>query len=206
MEDNINLLIAEYPKEKQAQLLEFLQSSQILGNPLLEEYFIREHASVLQLMKHEELRKQYQLDLDNWVAGLEPRLQEQAVEFFASIEEHVSRQVENLVQANLVMAEALDNAVKTAQGEIAASAKQLTEKLEAAAESERRRVQEKLISSLNSKLDPHVEKAFKKSSEKFRALSILRDVGVVVVGLCIFYGIKMFFWNNKSPERGFDMT
>ena len=193
MEDNINLLIAEYPKEKQAQLLEFLQASQILGNPLLEEYFIREHASVLQLMKHEELRKQYQLDLDNWVAGLEPRLQEQAVEFFASIEEHVSRQVEKIVKANELMADALDNAVETAKAEIEASARELTSKLEAAAESERRRVQEKLISSLNSKLDPHVEKAFKASSDKFTSKSIIRDVVVVVAGLCIFYGIKMFF-------------
>lgn len=193
MDDNINLLIAEYPKEKQAQLLAFLQASQILGNPLLEEYFLREHASVLQLMKHEELRKQYQLDLDNWVAGLEPRLQEQAVEFFSSIEEHVSRQVEKIIKANELMADALDNAVETAKAEIEASARELTSKLEAAAESERRRVQEKLISSLNSKLDPHVEKAFKKSSDKFRALLILRDVGVVVLGLCIFYGIKMLF-------------
>ena len=192
MEDNINLLIAEYPKDKQAKLLEFLQNSQILGNPLLEEYFIREHASVLQLMKHEELRKQYQLDLDNWVSGLEPRLQEQAVEFFASIEEHVSLQVAKIVKANELMADALDNAVETAKAEIEASARELTSKLEAAAESERRRVQEKLINSLNSKLDPHVEKAFKASSDKFRALSIARDVGVVVLGLCIFYGIKMF--------------
>ena len=192
METTINQLIAEFPKERQEKILNYLQKSEILGNPLLEEYFIREHGAVLQLMKHEELCKRFQLDLDGWIAGLEPKLQSVAFEFFRSVEEHVSEQVNNLVHANQTMAQALDNAVETAKAEIEASARELTSKLEAAAELERRRVQEKLITTLNSKLDPHVENAFKASSDKFTAKSILRDVGVVVVGLCIFYGMKMF--------------
>ena len=193
METTINQLIAEFPKDRQEDLLNYLQKREILGNPLLEEYFIREQGAVLQLMKHEELCKRFQLDLDGWIAGLEPKLQGFAFEFFHSIEEHVTDQVKNLVCANQTMAQALDKAVETALAEIEARAADLTKKMECVAESERRRVQEKLITTLNDKLDPHVEKAFKVSSDRFTAKSMLRDVGVVIVGLCIFYGMKMFF-------------
>ena len=193
MKDNINQLIAEFPQEQQAEVLDYLRNSQTLGNPILEEFFIREHASLLQLKKHEDLRKSYQLDLDNWVAGLEPRLHEQANNFFESIEEHVTVQVDNLVKANEVMAEALDRAVETAKAEIEASAASQEKKIAETFELERRKVQRMFIETLNEKLDPHVQNAFKKSSDKFTAKAIIRDVGVVLIAFCLFYGLKFFF-------------
>lgn len=193
MNNNINELIAEFPKDKQSEILEYLKNSQTFGNPLLEEFFIREHASILQLQKHEDLRKKFQLDLDNWIEGLEPKLQEQAFEFFKSIEDHVSVQVNNLVVANETMAEALDRAVETAKAEIEASRLSQEKKLAETFELERRKVQKMFIETMNEKLNPHVEAAFKNSSDKFTAKAIIRDVAIVLGGLCLFFGLKFFF-------------
>ena len=190
---SINELITEFDKDKQKQLLEYLQCSNTLGNPVLEEFFIREHASVLQLMKHEELRRQFQLDVESWIAGLEPKLQASAKQFFDSFEDKVRQHAETITKANMLFAEALDRAVQTSLFEIETKAGELEKTLGQSAELERLKTVEALVNTLNNKLDPHVQKAFAGSTDKFRVKIILRDLGVLIAGMSIFYGLSHIF-------------
>lgn len=189
----INELISEFDKDKQAKLLTYLQSSNILGNPVLEEFFMREHASVLQLMKHEELRKRFQLDMDNWITSLEPRLQDHVQRFFDDFTGNLEEHVKTVASANFSFGKALDKAVAAAEKEIEAKAIALTTNLAHVAESERRKVQEALIKTLHGKLDPHVQKAFASTTDKFTAKVILRDLAILLAGMSIFWGLTHLF-------------
>ena len=192
MTENIYKLIAQFPEEQGAELLEYVTQNHILGNPLLEEYFIREHASILQIKKFDEIKAQFDLDITDWTEGLEPKLQDLTYALISSLQTHIDKQVEKVVKANTLMAEAVDKAVEAGKDEIKAKAKEMNETFADLADKERRRVKTALIETLNAKLDPYIAKAFKASTDRHTAKGFFRDTLVVVVAMGIVFGIKAF--------------
>lgn len=190
-------------------ILKYLLSSPIIGNPVLEELFMREQSAVFQLMVHDQAYGVFREDIDNWIAGLEPRFQGAAQEFFDGITDFVGdaakvlNQTGQKISTDLVQAQATlvtETSKVIAAGAVQlkaaldAHAGELEARLSATAESERKKVVKALVDSLNAKLDPHVEKAFNSSTDKFRLKTIARDIGVVLIAFCIYSGMKAVFF------------
>ena len=192
MIETIHELILSLPEDEGAKLLQYVTEHHILGNALLEEYVLREQASILQLKKFDEVKEQFQLDLVYWVDGLEPKLQDLAYALISSVRSHIDMQVEKIVKTNTLMAEAVDKAVEAGKQEIEAKASEVQKAFAEMADKERKRVKMALIETLNAKLDPYIAKAFKASTDRHTAWGFGRDVLVVVVAMGLFYGLKLF--------------
>jgi|GEM_PF-2662592 len=180
--------------EESEKVLDYIQTHHILGNPMLEELFMREQSMVFQLLCHEEAASAFRSRMDEWMDSLEPRLMETATEFFEGLSEFTREQKHEVMKVFTTGSAMQKEAMDRHAADLAALAKKHQDNLTAAANEERTRVAAALVQALNNKLDPHVEKAFRASADKFRALTILRDVAVVLGAFCIYSGLKAMFF------------
>ena len=195
--------------EESEAILKYILGSSIIGNPLLEEFFMTEQRSVYQLLLHRQAYEVFKEDVDNWIAGLEPRFNGAGEVFFNGMQDFVGDSAKILQQTGVqisrdfVQAQArlvieTDKVIQAGAVQLKAAldahAQELEARLSATAESERTKVAKALVTTLNGKLDPHVEKAFSSSTDKFKFKTIVRDIAVVFVAFCIYSGMKAVFF------------
>jgi len=200
IKSKINSYLGKLEDSERAEVLQYLQESHILGNTLLEAHFIAEHEAGKQLALIEASRAAWEQKIDGWVDSLEPRLHAQAEGFFDGLQDFVIAGTkamdfrEPLTQLKAEVKKLSAEVVASTKAQLDAQLKEHQEKLAEVAEQERRKIQTSLIKTLDAKLGPVVEQAFKDSSDKFRVKALLRDVGLMTLAVGIALGLKSLFF------------
>lgn len=186
----INKHLSELSDTERAEVLQYLQNYSILGNSVLEGFYLAQVNSVKSLAGYEARIEAIQAKTDEWANSLEPRLQAQAEGFFDGMTDFVSTEAVK-VQAAIA---AMHDKSKQHQATLNGHLKDLEIKYRAVADSERTKVTSALVATLKEKLEPHVEAAFKNSSDKFSMWSMGRDVLVMTIAFGIALGVKAWLF------------
>ena len=216
--ENFNQFLAESieNKDDRAKILDYVINSQIIGNPLLEEFYMTQSSAVFQLICQKKSWEVLRTNIDDWTETVEARMQESAESYFEGMlqySQEISKGLkvatdgvnEGLASAHAGMVEQTDRLVELTNTRIKESADKaklmvdahfsdLNIKMIANAETERRNVQKSFIDSMNTSMIPHINKAFSSSNDKFKTKTILRDVAVCLGAFCIFQLLKLFIF------------
>lgn len=216
--ENFNQFLAEaiQDKDDRAKILDYVMKSQIIGNPLMEEFYMTQSSAVFQLICHKKSWDVFMNDIDGWIETLEPRMAESAMLFFEGLKDFtqdIGQELKiatagvnkGLAFAHAGMVEQTDRLVAQAKESINASAAQAKLNIDthfhnkqidmiAEFEKERRKTQNKFIESINTSIAPHVAKVFAAAADKKTALKFARDVGVCLVAFSIFSGLRWMFF------------
>lgn len=214
--ENFTKYLNSLKSEDSEAILGYVLSSKIPGNPVLEELFMREQSAVFQLLVHNEAYGAFREDVDVWIAGLEPRFQGAAEEFFNGLTDFVGDAAALLMKSGDQVAHDLVQAQATLVTEtgkvIQAGAVQLKAALDAHAqekmaelqayaeserkslEAERKRVAKVLVDRFDETIAPHIKKSFLASTDEFRFKRIAYRVGEFFVAISMFQGLKIFFF------------
>ena len=216
--ENFNHFLSEaiQDKDDRAKVLDYVIKSQIIGNPLMEEFYMTQSSAVFQLICQKKSWDVFKTDIDEWTETLEPRMQEAAEGFFEGMlqfSQDIGKDLKvatdgvnkGLELAYLGMVEQTDRLVELTNARIKESAdkaklmvdahfSELNIKMIANAETERRNVQKSFIDSMNTSMIPHIDKVFASSNDKFKTKTILRDVSVCLGAFCIFQLLKLYIF------------
>ena len=201
LNDEINRHLTGLDEEERGKVLQYLQESQTMGNLVLESLFMAQVNAAASLASTQTRMAEIQAQTNEWANKLEPKLQAQAEEFFDGLNEftamHAKTMNDSVEGIQRAMREAVESShanmqarAKELKAELESSFKGLVKQLEAKANTEREKVTGQLVATLNKHLSPHVETAFKNSSDRFSVKALVRDVVVVLVAFGIYSGIK----------------
>ena len=210
--ESFNNHLNSLDESERIAIFEYIKDGQIIGNPVLENYFIVERSAVLTLQSYQKAAELFKQDFDKWASTLEPQLNETATEFFKGMAQYTASTATSLALVGKKISEQTQQASRELQGDLKRfvefGAEQLSERLtehEASldnklevlmaqlgdkSDGERRRVTKALTETLNSKLAPVVSVAFKASSDRFTLKAITRDFGIVFLAMALCLGLK----------------
>lgn len=202
--------------EDRAKILDYVQKSQIMGNPLMEEFYMTQSSAVFQLICQKKSWDVFRNDIDGWVETLEPRMAESAMMFFEGLKDFtqdIGQQLKTatagvnkgLALAHAGMVEQTDRLVEQAKQSINASAAQAKLEIDthiynkqidmiADLEKERLKTKRSFIEAINTSIGQNVAKVFAATADKNKALKFARDVGVCLVAFSIFSGLRWLFF------------
>lgn len=212
--ENFNQFLVEavQDKEDRAKILDYVIKSQIIGNPLLEEFYMTQSSAVFQLICQKKSWDVFKNDIDSWIETLEPRIGETAEAFFEGMFEF-TKDIGNelkaatagvnkgLALAHAGMVEQTERLIEQAVATINASAAEAKLNIDThfhnkqidmigEFEKERRKTQNRFIESINTSIAAHVAKVFAAAADKNAAFKFARDVGVCLVAFSIFSGLR----------------
>lgn len=216
--ENFNHFLSEaiQDKDDRAKVLDYVINSQIIGNPLMEEFYMTQSSAVFQLICQKKSWDVFKNNIDEWTESLEPRMQDAAEGFFEGMQDFSKNIATDLKVATagvnkglelayLGMVEQTDRLVEQAVIDINAGVAQAKLDMDkyfidkqadmiAVNESERRKTQRSFIEAINTSIAPHVAKVFEAAGDKKTALKFARDVGVCLVAFSIFSGARWLFF------------
>ena len=216
--ENFNQFLAKaiQDKDDRAKILDYVMKSQIIGNPLMEEFYMTQSSAVFQLICHKKSWDVFKNDIDAWIETLEPRMEESAHDFFEALKvftDDIGIKLktatagvnQGLALAHAGIVEQTDRLIEQAKESINASATQAkinidthfhNKQIDMIAEFEKERIKTKrsFMESINTSIAPHVAKVFEAAADKRSALKFGRDVGVCLVAFSIFSGLRWVFF------------
>lgn len=216
--ENFNEFLAQaiQDKDDRAKVIDYVIKSQIIGNPLMEEFYMTQSSAVFQLICMKKSSDVIKTDMDEWVGALEPRMQEIAEVFFSSMMSFIKSASADLKSSTgnvtkglelsyLGLVEQTDRLIAQSNEDMQSRSKELMHALTAhfeslemnlmsVAESERRKAQMSFIEAMNKSMGPHIEEAFASTTDNFKMRKIVRDVAVCLGAFCIFSGLRWMFF------------
>ena len=214
--ESFNNHLNSLDEHERIAIFEYIREGQIIGNPVLENYFIVERSAVLTLQSYQKASELFKQDFEKWASTIEPQLNETATEFFKGMAQYTASTATSLALVGKKISEQTQQASRDLQGDlnkfVEFGAEQLGERLAEhqasldnklemlmvqlgdKSDGERRRVIKALTETLNSKLAPVVASAFKASSDRFTMRAITRDFGIVFVAMALCLGLKAIFF------------
>ncbi|VTU34436.1 hypothetical protein [Variovorax sp. RA8] len=201
--------------EESEAILKYILGSSIIGNPLLEEFFMTEQRSVYQLLVHRQAYEVFKEDVDNWIAGLEPRFNDAGEVFFNGMQDFVGQGAlilkqagtqisHDLVQAQARLVTETDKVIQAGAVQLKAAlddhASELEKRLTATAvaevnklSDERKKVAKVLVDRFDETIEPHI-KSFRSSTDEFTFKRIAYRVGEFFLAIAIYQGLKAVFF------------
>ncbi|QNP48372.1 hypothetical protein [Diaphorobacter aerolatus] len=201
LEEILNTLTTE----ERSKTFEYLEKSEILNNPILEQYFVFQYQSAQRMNGLREDLEGIEQVGDKWRQEFVENLQQEANVFMDSMAEFVAEQTYKLKQESDNMAKTIVNLPphviqsvrdliehEKAQFEKDMTARQLNWgfRLAELTETERNKILKELRTTMKTELKPAVENVFGSTLDKFKLKVVCRDIGVVLIAFGLFQGIK----------------